>query len=104
VGELLAKAEAADKADVPDGMSIPEELERREQRLKKLAEARAEIEARTTVPRLRTPISRASNSTLTNSSSISFKNRCRNDWTTPLPDAPELELAMGQLAPVSADR
>jgi hypothetical protein len=27
---LLAKAEAADKADVPDGMSIPEELERRE--------------------------------------------------------------------------
>jgi hypothetical protein len=46
VGELLAKAEAADKADVPDGMSIPEELERREQRLKKLAEARAKIEAR----------------------------------------------------------
>ena len=39
VGELLAKAEAADKADVPDGMSIPEELERREDRLKKLAEA-----------------------------------------------------------------
>lgn len=43
---LLAKAEAADKADVPDGMSIPEELERREKRLKKLAEARAKIEAR----------------------------------------------------------
>jgi transposase len=46
VKELLAKAEAADKADVPDGMSIPEELERREQRLKRLAEARARIEAR----------------------------------------------------------
>jgi transposase len=46
VGELLAKAEAADKADVPDGMSIPEELARREERLKKLAEARAKIEAR----------------------------------------------------------
>src|SRR6201993_5033255 len=46
VGELLAKAEAADKADLPDGMSIPEELERREERLKKLAEARAKIEAR----------------------------------------------------------
>src|SRR5215467_832566 len=46
VGELLAKAEAADEADVPDGMSIPEELERREQRLKKLAEVRAKIEAR----------------------------------------------------------
>src|ERR1700739_1394111 len=38
IEELLAKAEAADKADVPDGMSIPEELERREERLKKLGE------------------------------------------------------------------
>src|SRR6516225_1893626 len=46
VEKLLAKAEAADKADVPDGMSIPEELARREQRLKKLAAARAKIEAR----------------------------------------------------------
>jgi hypothetical protein len=43
---LLAKAEAADKADVPDGMSIPEELERREERLQKLAEARTKIAAR----------------------------------------------------------
>jgi hypothetical protein len=46
VTDLLAKAEAADKANVPDGMSIPEELKRREQRLKKLAEARSKIEAR----------------------------------------------------------
>ena len=46
VAVLLAKAEAADKADVPDGMSIPQELERREERLKKLAEARTKIEAR----------------------------------------------------------
>src|SRR3984893_16767764 len=46
VAVLLAKAEAADKADVPDGISIPEELERREERLKKLAEARTKIEAR----------------------------------------------------------
>ncbi len=46
VAVLLAKAEAADLADVPDGMSIPEELERREERLKKLAEARTKIEAR----------------------------------------------------------
>ena len=46
VAVLLAKAEAADKADVPDGMSIPQELERREERLKKLAAARAKIEAR----------------------------------------------------------
>src|SRR5467141_267909 len=46
VAELLARAEAADKADVPDGMSIPEELARREKRLAKLAEARAKLEAR----------------------------------------------------------
>src|SRR6516225_6517837 len=46
VAELLARAEAADQADVSDGMSIPEELARREQRLKKLAAARAKIEAR----------------------------------------------------------
>jgi len=46
VGELLAKAEAADHADIPDGMSLPEELARREKRLEKLAAARATIEAR----------------------------------------------------------
>jgi len=46
VADLLAKAEAADQADVPDGMSIPEELARRQDRLAKLAEARAKIEAR----------------------------------------------------------
>src|ERR1700691_5812379 len=46
VAELLARAEAADQAEVIDGMSIPDELARREQRLGKLAEARAKIEAR----------------------------------------------------------
>jgi transposase len=46
VADLMAKAEAADQADVPDGMSIPEELARREARLAKLAAARATIEAR----------------------------------------------------------
>ncbi|HEY1878647.1 MAG TPA: transposase, partial [Caulobacteraceae bacterium] len=46
VAELMAKAEAADQADLPDGFSIPEELARREERLRKLAEARAKIEAR----------------------------------------------------------
>ena len=46
VAELLAKAEAADQADVADGMSIPEELARREARLEQLAVARAKIEAR----------------------------------------------------------
>ncbi len=46
VAELMAKAEAADQADVPDGMSIPDELTRREERLAKLAAAKAKIEAR----------------------------------------------------------
>src|SRR6266487_1043316 len=46
VAELLARAESADKADVPDGMSIPDELARREDRLQKIAEARTKIEAR----------------------------------------------------------
>ena len=46
VADLLKKAETADQTDIPDGMSIPEELARREDRLKKLAVARAKIEAR----------------------------------------------------------
>jgi hypothetical protein len=46
VAELLARAEAGDQADVADGMSIPEELARREERLAKLAEPRAKLEAR----------------------------------------------------------
>jgi hypothetical protein len=45
VADLLARAEAADEADVPDDVSIPEELALREKRLAKLAEARARIEA-----------------------------------------------------------
>jgi hypothetical protein len=46
VSELMAKAEAADQADVPDGMSIPHELALREERLVKIAQARATIAAR----------------------------------------------------------
>ncbi len=46
VADLMAKAEAADQADVPDGMSIPEELARREQRLAAIARAKATIQAR----------------------------------------------------------
>ena len=46
VADLMAKAEAADQADVPEGMSIPEELARREQRLAAIAKAKATIEAR----------------------------------------------------------
>jgi transposase len=46
VADLLGEAEAADQAVVLDGMSIPEELARREQRLAEIARARATIEAR----------------------------------------------------------
>ena len=46
VKQLLRLAERADAADIPDGMSIPEELERRETRLAAIAEAKAKIEAR----------------------------------------------------------
>jgi transposase len=46
VGKLTAMAEAADQANVPDGMSVPEELARREKRLAEIARARAIIEAR----------------------------------------------------------
>ena len=42
----MALAEAADVADVPDGMSVPEELARRAVRLQRIAEAKAVIEAR----------------------------------------------------------
>ena len=46
VQQLLRLAEQADTANIPDGMSIPEELERREVRLAAMAEAKAKIEAR----------------------------------------------------------
>lgn len=46
VRQLLKLAEQADAADLPDGMSIPEELERREARLQAIAEAKRKIEVR----------------------------------------------------------
>jgi hypothetical protein len=46
VAALLALAEAADVADVPDGMSVPEELARCEARLQRIAQAKATIAAR----------------------------------------------------------
>jgi transposase len=46
VKQLLRLAERADGVNTPDGMSIPEELERRELRLAAIAEAKAKIEAR----------------------------------------------------------
>ncbi|MER2622472.1 MAG: IS1182 family transposase [Accumulibacter sp.] len=46
VQELLAQAEQADQADVPDGVSLPEEIKRREDRLAAMAAAKAKIAAR----------------------------------------------------------
>ena len=45
VARLMEMAAAAD-AEVPEGMDIPAELERREERLKAIAEAKAALEAR----------------------------------------------------------
>lgn len=47
VARLIRLAEEADTEDIPDGMDIPEELNRREMRLKAIADAKAEIERRT---------------------------------------------------------
>ena len=46
VQHLLQLAEEADVADIPDGMSIPDELARREDRLAAIAKAKAEIKQR----------------------------------------------------------
>jgi len=46
VADLLGRAEAADQADVPDGMQIPQELARRKERLAEIERAKQVIEAR----------------------------------------------------------
>ena len=46
VADLLGRAEAADQADIPDGMQVPEELARREKRLAEIVRAKAVIEVR----------------------------------------------------------
>jgi len=46
IAELLAKADAADSAPLEDGLSVPEEIARRGDRIGKLREATAVIEAR----------------------------------------------------------
>jgi transposase len=46
VQQLVAKAEQADSTPLQDGLSIPEEIVRRQERQAALAKARAEIEAR----------------------------------------------------------
>ena len=46
VQELFTWAEQADQADVPDGVSLPEEIKRREDRLAAMAVAKAKMAAR----------------------------------------------------------
>jgi transposase len=46
IAELLAKAEDADSTPLDDGLSISEEIQRRQERKAKLAAARKEMEAR----------------------------------------------------------
>jgi transposase len=46
VEQLMRLADEADQVEIPDGMSVPEELKRREERLTAIAQAKAQIEAR----------------------------------------------------------
>ena len=46
IGELLAKAEEADSTPLQDGLTIPEEIQRREDRIARLKEAKKVIEER----------------------------------------------------------
>lgn len=46
VEELIRLAEQADSAEIPDGMDIPEELSRRQDRLQAIVEAKAKIKER----------------------------------------------------------
>lgn len=46
VQELLALAESADRSEVPEGLSVPAEIARREDQLKAIAAAKAKIKAR----------------------------------------------------------
>ena len=46
IGQLLQKADDADSTPLEDGLSVPAEIARRQDRLEKLREATAQIEAR----------------------------------------------------------
>ena len=46
VQDLFAQAESADQANVPDGVSLPDEIKRREERLAAMAAAKVKIAAR----------------------------------------------------------
>lgn len=50
VAELLALAESEARAEVPDGLSIPEELAIRQARLARIQDAKTRIEARAKAP------------------------------------------------------
>lgn len=49
MSELLHKAEEADNQPLEEGLDIPEELSMRENRLERIAQAKAEIEKRAAV-------------------------------------------------------
>jgi hypothetical protein len=49
IGQLLAKAEDADSTPLDDGLSIPNEIKRREDRIAKLKEAKKVMEERAKV-------------------------------------------------------
>ena len=46
VEQLMRLAEEADQSEIPDGMSVPEELQRRDERLAAIAQAKVAIQAR----------------------------------------------------------
>ena len=46
VAKLMELAEAADNEKTPDGMNLPEEIARREDRIKAITEAKTKIEVR----------------------------------------------------------
>ncbi len=46
VAELFALAESADQADIPDGVSLPDEIKRREERLALMAAVKVKIAVR----------------------------------------------------------
>ena len=46
VAELFALAESADQSSVPDGLSLPDEIKRRQDRLAAMAVAKTKIAAR----------------------------------------------------------
>lgn len=59
LAQLRVQAEASNARELPDGLNIPEELARREQRLAAIAAAKEKIEARGPRPMLKPPTRRS---------------------------------------------